>query len=155
MQAAKRAGLVTVRELKEGERFLPDVLVGLRRLSTVAHTPLSRVGVALDIAYQILTGELPKEDCQVGDRIPTQVLTTYDLRFTAFLLTAYILLTAYYLLLTLAMQAVQKLGELDRRRNAAENAASTEPACINTDTGNDFCEREVGVVATWDSKQGR
>ena len=89
----------------------------------MAHTPLCRVNVALDIAHQILTGELPSEEYQVADRVPTQ--------------------------------AVQKLGECDRRRRKAEFAASSQPVCVNCDTGNEFCEREVSVAGTFNEKLGR
>ena len=75
------------------------------------------------------------------------VCAAIDVCFTLF--TGLVPGADYQINATLVVEALRKLGTMDKEREAAEAAADPDVYSINSDTGNDGAEREVAALGTW------
>ena len=82
--------------------------------------------------------------CHIPQR---NVSCAIDVCFTLF--TGLIPGADYQVSATLVVEALRKLGTMDKEREAAAAATDPDPYSINSDTGNDGTEREVAALGTW------
>ena len=65
---------VEVRDLKDGGRYLTEVIANLRELVVAAHVPLRNVALVLDICFLIHTGVEPTKEQQINQMLASEAL---------------------------------------------------------------------------------